>query len=100
MSTEDLNIIVETIDKNIVDVIDNNNLIISCYEVEIDPNYILDFAREIAKELFSIEEEFDYYYYILLSKNNVYIKIDWQTYPEQKLAIIYTQVCKSLNSID
>jgi len=99
MSTEDLNIIVETIDKNVLDVIDNNNLIISCYEVEIDSNYIMDFVREIAKELKSIEEEFDYYY-ILLSKNNVYIKIDWQTYPEQKLAIIYTQVCESLNSID
>jgi hypothetical protein len=98
MSTEDLNIIVENINKNICDATNNNNLIITCYEVEIDSNDVLDFAREIARELNAVEEEFDYYY-ILLSKNDVYIKLDWQTYQDHNIAIIYTQVCKLLNCI-
>jgi len=99
MAIANANRIVNGINRDICDTIYYNNIILSRYEFNTIFNDVVEFAKVIAEELNAIEEICENEY-LLLKRNNIYIKIDWSLYPNYNFAIIYTQVSEYLNDIN
>jgi hypothetical protein len=96
MSAEKLDIIVADINKSIQNASERDLHITTCFHMPITD--MLRFGRNIANKLNAIEENFDNDY-ILLKRNDMYIKLNWNTISNNNIAI-YIDICTDLDCIE